>query len=355
MFSGPKIETKGLKLHIDPSNIINESIRSIGRATQLQNVNLDDSVDSTKKSKTASLNGSNSKLYFDEITVTNDWSISISFRTNISTSSPNFSQVLFGNDSNSPGIVEIGNEFEDIDYILDSNVRTYVSISYSVYGQKVVYKSYVSPFLDRYTSHVAQDSYWLNNSIMISITFKETQDGGIYKIYIDGDLKDTIEITDIGSSNSFTTNQIGGQGNLKLFSGDIFISSVYDKTLDENNIKKLFNAFKPRFNKVLKRRFFIIRSLWYNNYDNGDYEVYEKFNDDKIFNVNDVLLLESKYPTIEKFGLNPNRGASLVDIIINERGEIILSDFKEEKSTGKSRSFKKNKDYYLNIVRKHIN
>jgi hypothetical protein len=349
MFSGPKIETKGLKLHIDPSNVVNDSIRSIGRLTQLQNVNLDDSVDSTKKSKTASLNGSNSKLYFDEITVTNDWSISISFRTNISTSSPNFNQVLFGNNSNSPGIVEIGND------ILDSNIRTYVSISYIISGQKVVYKSYISPFLTRYTSYITQDSYWLNNSIMLSITFKETQDGGIYKIYIDGDLKDTIDLTDFSSINSFTTNQIGGQDDLKLFSGDIFISSVYDNTLDDNDIKELFNAFKSRFNKVLKRRFFIIRSLWYNNYDNGDYEVYEKFNVDKTFNVNEVLLLESKYQTFEEFGLNPNRGSSLVDIIINEKGEIILSDFKEEKSTGKPRTFKKNKDYYLNIVKKHIN
>lgn len=348
MFTGPKIETNGLKLHIDPSNTKNESIKSVGRITQLESITIDETKDSKKNSKTASLNGSNSRISFAEVLISSDWSVSISFRTNISTSSINFNQTLFGNDNNDPGIIEINSDIN-----VDGRVQTYVSIVYSEGVNKRVYRSYISPFNDKFVSSQLQDSFWMNNPIMLTITLNQTIDGGIYKIYIDDELKDSVDFTNFRTFNFFKSNQIGSQGNLKVFSGDIFLTSVYDKTLSINDIKSTFNAFKSRFNKIVKRRFFTIRSMWYNKYDNGDYELYEKFIEDKSF-TRESLLLERNYPTLEQYGKNPNRGASLVDVIISEKGDLIISEFKSEKKSGKIRKFKKDNQYYLNIVRKYI-
>lgn len=55
MFTGPKIETNGLKLHIDTSVLKNDNIRSIGRTIQSQNLTLNESKDLTKRVKTVNL------------------------------------------------------------------------------------------------------------------------------------------------------------------------------------------------------------------------------------------------------------------------------------------------------------
>lgn len=357
MFTGPRIQTQGLKLHIDPANTKQETqgnqLKSIGRVSQLENTTLSSRVDNKKKSKTATLDGINSRISFNEVSIGTDWSAFIVFRTDISTSSPAFKQTLFGNtNTNSPGIIEIGNQTDHNGFI-----STYISISYINGSNNIDYvKFYISPFLTRYVPSKYQDSFWVDNPIKLTITFEVTMDGGIYRIYLDGELKDQKDLSNYRSDNSINTNLIGSQGNFsKQFSGDIFISSIYDKTLNSNDIKATFDAFKTRFNKLIKRRYFTLRSLWYNKYDNGDYELYEKFNEEKSFSKTSYILLESHYPTYENYGKNPNRGASLVDFSISENGDIILGDYKEEKSTGKFRNFNKNKDYYLNIVRKHIN